>query len=143
MKKLLLIAGLLISLNGMSQKNKENTIIAAGVTFRQAVNVLLDNGYIIDKLDSNFYTIKTEYKKFCPDCLPQILLNIRIKDTFAVIKGTWKSDGGILAKALVGHDVDEMFFDVMNEKGKVPQMCFKEMDRIAKLLSSNVTYTKQ
>lgn len=144
MKKLLLILSLAISSTGIAQIKKDNTITAHPVEFKQIVNTLLDAGYVIDKIDSNYYTIKTEYKKLCSNCLPKVSFDIRVKDSSAIIKGQWKSDGGIFAQALMGpgYDVEEMVFDIMVEGSKVPKMAFKEMDRIAKLMSPDVTYSK-
>src|SRR5665647_306091 len=126
MKKILIL--LLLPCFAIAQNKNDNTIIAKGVTFKQVVNTLLDADYRIDKIDSNYYTIKTEYKKLCTECLPEIMFDIRVKDSAATIRGKWRSSGGIIAIGLTRED-KFFYFNIMNEKGKVPKICFNEMDR--------------
>jgi hypothetical protein len=140
MKILLLL--LFIPLISFSQNKNDNVIIAQKVFLKQVVDTLLDHGYLIDRIDSNYNTLKTDYKKLCSDCVPEIMFNVRIKDSTAYISGKWRSNGGLFGNVLSGNN-DYIYFDIMNEKSKVPKHCFLEMDKIAKLLSSNVTYSKQ
>ncbi len=126
----------------ISQNRNDNLIVSKGIGFNQIVEILLDNGYNIDKIDSNYKTLKTEYKKLCSDCIPEIMLEVRVKDSIAFMKGKWRSNGGLIGNVLSGNN-DYMYFDIMNEKQKVPKQCFSEMDKIAKLFSNDITYSKQ
>ncbi len=126
----------------IAQNKKDNIIVAHGADFKNAVNILLDGGYTIEEIDSKYETVRTEYKALCRDCVPEIMLDIRVKQNNAIVKGKWRSNGGIIGQTLSGNS-DTMYFDKMHEKSKVPKMCFNEMNRIAMLLSKNVDYTKQ
>jgi hypothetical protein len=68
-----------------------NTIIVKGVSFDKVVRSLIDSGYIPDKMDKDLQYIKTEYKKICVKCVPEMLLTIKVKDSVATITGIWRS----------------------------------------------------
>ncbi|HEY0750045.1 MAG TPA: hypothetical protein VGD26_02750, partial [Chitinophagaceae bacterium] len=56
---------LLIPIFGLSQEKipkNANAIEVKGVSFRQVADGLLDAGYTLERTDSSFQTIKTEFK---------------------------------------------------------------------------------
>ena len=59
-------------------------IEVAGVTFREVVNNLLDQNYYIDKIDSNYQTVKTEAHN-------SLIIYARVKDSTAILT-CWYED---------------------------------------------------
>ena len=149
MKKIFFL--LLLPCLTIAQNKNDNTIIAKGVTFKQVVNILLDADYRIDKIDSNYYTVRTEYNKLlCANCMKfdaQVMFDIRIKDSAAIIKGQVRINLGIYETALTNRESKYRYEEIIYQYDKTHKGAmekgFNEMDRITKLLSSNVTYTKQ
>lgn len=138
-KKIVIILIMFLPFATMAQNKNDNTITAIGVGFKQVVNALLDAGFQIQKLDTTYSTIRTEYKKLCSNCEPDYLLDIRVKDSAATITGKWKNT--LMASVfLAGSDP---VFDIKNERSAVPRKCFEAMNKFALTLSQNVTYTKQ
>ena len=90
MKKLFLILSLAIAANGMAQVKGDNTILVSGVTFKQVVNALLDEGFKIEKIDSNYNTVRTEWKEHVKYSF-NYYFDIRVKDSTASITGQSKS----------------------------------------------------
>jgi hypothetical protein len=86
MRTLILLALLLVAEYCYCQPKGANTIKITGVTFRQVANALLDAGYSFEKIDSNFQTIRTEYKAF-QNYIPRLRFEIRVKDSILNIKG--------------------------------------------------------
>lgn len=144
MKTILLILSFFFVTFCKSQSKGDNTILVKGVTFDQVVNALLDSGYRIDKIQKDFKTVKTEYRDICSNCVPQMIFDIRVKDSIATIKGTWRSDGGILGQALTGNKKnDYIYFDIQNIKGKIDKYIFNKMDSFARSFSGIISYAKQ
>lgn len=137
MKNIVII--LILPLFSIAQEKNDNTIIASGVNFKQVVNTLLDAGYQIQKLDTTYSTLRTEYKKLCSGCEPEYLLDIRIKDSNAIITGKWKNS---LVASIFLNGADPVM-DIANERSGVPKKSFAAMNKFALSLSANVTYMKQ
>ena len=117
------------------------TIIVKGVAFNNIVNCLLDSGFVVDKMDKEYQTLKTEYKKLCKDCIPEILFNVRVKDSIATITGNWRSTVNLFGFAESQNDKDiALVFEIKNEKSKVPKEVFKAMNKFALALKGEVQY---
>jgi hypothetical protein len=127
--RLLLIFILLPFISTAQQKNA-NAMQVRGVTYSQVMTLLLDNNYTVEKSDKEFGTIKTDWKKMCENCAPELQFNIRIKDSTAIIKGQWRT------KDVFSGDI--LLFDIKNERSKVPQMAFSLMNNIATALGEVV-----
>lgn len=90
MKMLLLSLAVCCSAVLYAQIPKDaNTIIVKGVTFKEAVNRLLDSNYSISKIDSNFQTASTEYKQYSKG-REKVSIHVRVKDSAAFITGTFR-----------------------------------------------------
>ena len=106
-----------------------NTIIVKGVQFRQAASVLLDEGYTIQKIDSNYFTVKTDFRKV-PKTSLSMFISLRIKDSICTIMGSLKFSA----------EKDESAVDIFNASGGAKE-CFHQMDQFAKSLKgSEVSY---
>lgn len=91
MKLIIFYVALALSLTTYSQTpipKGANTIEVIGVTFKEVGTKILEAGYSIDKIDSNFQTFRTEWKYFSKYFL-SIKLDIWVKDSTAIIKGIW------------------------------------------------------
>lgn len=119
---------------------KANTIIVKDVSFNEIVNRLLDSGFIINLMDKEYQFVKTEYKKVCLDCVPSVMYNIRIKDSAAIIKGTWQSSGNFLQIGMGSNNETLYVFPIQNEKLKVPKTCFSMMNNFALSFNKPVQY---
>ncbi len=82
----LLIILILCSFFVNGQKKGDNTIIVKGVSFREVVVALLDKGFHIEKIDSSFFTIRTEPTRITTKNAVLISMDIRVKDSSAIIK---------------------------------------------------------
>ena len=95
---------LLLPFWGVSQNEipkKANTIELQGVFFKEIANGLLDAGYTFEKVDSNFYTIRTEFKNGTgKNKWMKCRLLIRVKDSTAIISGEWYNSMFIGSKIL-------------------------------------------
>ena len=67
-------------------------------SYDQIGHKLIDAGFTIERSDKDFGTLKTEWKPFCPECTPELSLDIRIKDSTAYISGNWRTNGGLRMK---------------------------------------------
>lgn len=91
MKRLLVLLSIITSITAFSQSipKDANTIIVKGVTFKEAVNRLLDKGYYIAQSDSIYQTIKTEPKATKANGTVLVTLHVRMKDSNAYITGEY------------------------------------------------------
>jgi len=143
MRQLLIFISILLQLSTYSQNIPKNAdiIIVKGVIFDKVVNLLLDSGFAVEKMDKDFHTVETEYRKLCKDCIPEISFNIRVKDSIVTITGKWRSTGNILATAESKKDLENAFvFDIKNEKAKVPRMAFDAMKKFARSLNGEISF---
>ncbi len=127
------IIALLLIIPAMGQAQPKNTerIIIQGVTFKQAINKLLDKGYTIDKIDSTFNTAST-VKKSLDGTRDTYVLNARIKDSALYLTG-------YLEWFMFGNKYEQ---DIANAgaKGFSPRNAFKKMDEFAKSFGLPVEY---
>jgi len=141
MKKLFLLIMLSpLFVHSQDIPKNANTIIIKGVSFEQVVNNLLDSGFKIDKIDKEYHTVKTEYRKVCTDCVPELYLDVRVKDSIATITGKWKSTANLFFPATTNENA--YIFEIKNERDKVPKRCFAIMNNFAKALNSQISYSK-
>lgn len=68
---------------------KANVIMVKGVSFMQACNVLLDQGFLIAKKDNDLQTVDTEAKEYSKSWNAAYIVHIRIKDSTAIITGNY------------------------------------------------------
>jgi hypothetical protein len=85
----LILISLLLFINSKAQAPiNANVILVHNIIFKDAVNRLLDSGFTIKKIDSNYNTIETDPKAWNRSGWgQQMLLKIRIKDSIAEITG--------------------------------------------------------
>jgi hypothetical protein len=142
MNKILIIVMLLpIFVIGQTPPKGTNTITITDIGFNQIASALLDSGFVIDKSDRDLGYIKTEYKPLCSKCVPQIYLNVRIKDSIATLTGGWRSNVNIFA---LNSNKDQYYlFPIQQEKSKVPRKCFEYMDGFAKAFDRPISYSKR
>lgn len=140
----LILLFLFAPLIAISQSKGDNTIVVKGVGFLQVCNALLDAGYIIDKKDDGLQTVKTEFKTGKDkNKWMNLLLNVRIKDSSAIITGQWYNTMFIGSKFL-GQDqtIENSTYKIENTHGN-PKACFKEMKTFALSFKKPVEYSKQ
>lgn len=132
----LIIVILLLPLLAISQNKGDNTIVVKGVGFMQVCSALIDAGYIIDKKDNDLQTVKTELKSGQDkNKWMKLLLNIRVKDSAAIITGQWYNT--------LGDDpIETNTYKIENTSGN-PKSCFKEMKTFALSFKKPVEYLKQ
>lgn len=87
MKQILFAVALLMTATSFSQVRGDNTIIITGVKFKEVVKLLIQEDFSIDKIDSNYQFVETEFKQ-----LPKInqLISIHAKfknDSTCIITG--------------------------------------------------------
>ncbi|MBK7289187.1 MAG: hypothetical protein IPI78_02440 [Chitinophagaceae bacterium] len=143
--KSILIVILLSPLICFSQGNIEkgvNTIHVADVSFNQVVDRLLDAGYYIEKIDSNFQTIKTEFKNGgVKNKLNKFRLFIRVKDSLAIITGQFYNTY-LLGTKLFGVEqtIENSTNPIANKSGN-QKSCFNEMNTFAMSFNKPTTYS--
>ncbi len=147
MLKYVLIFFFLLPLIAFSQQKipkKSNAIEIEGLTFKEVANALLDAGYNFDKIDSNFQTIKTEFKvgKDVNKWM-KIRLYVRVKDSIAIISGEWYNTMFVGNKFLGQEKTIENSTSKIEYTFGNPKNCFLEMDEFAKSFNKNSTYLIQ
>lgn len=127
-----------------------NLIVVHGVDFKQVVNRLLDSGYFIKKIDSNFNTAETELQEFNNNgVMQQMFLRVRVKDSTAFISGLFgfrdNSDGryqpGSIAAAIGG--VENPIANVKAWKKRKKPTPFTMMNNYALSFNKPVEYLTQ
>src|SRR5829696_8128665 len=95
---------LLLPVFGFSQDKipkKANSIEVNSISFKELANGLLDAGYTFDKIDSNFQTIRTDFKEGSgKNKWMKLRLSTRMKDSVAIITGEWYNSMVIGSKLL-------------------------------------------
>jgi hypothetical protein len=140
-KLILIFAFLNISDSLFSQGINQdiNTITIKGISFKQVVTHLMNNGYTIEHLDSKAETVSTKYSK-CPSTndLVNYSINIRVQDSVAEIKG-------------------KLCYNIKSNKENAPdssnsmpakytygvsKAAFLQVDKFAKTFKSEIIYSK-
>lgn len=131
---------LLIPTLSFAQPKGTNTIKVSGVTFKEAAITLMDAGFTLEKLDSNFQTLRTDWRDGKgSNKWMKLRLNLRIKDSAAILTGNWYNT--ITLNAFDKFTtIENEAMEIKNSYGN-PKACFKEMDIYAKLFKKPVEYT--
>jgi hypothetical protein len=136
MKFFILIFSLLPILVNSQDKipKKANTIEISGVAFRQVADALLDAGFTFEKIDSNFLTIKTDFKEGTgKNKWMKLRLLTRVKDSAVFISGEWYNTMFIGGKLLgVEQTVENSTYKIEYTSGN-PKACFLEMNEFANI----------
>jgi len=142
MRLLFTVISVCLLLSSTAQTKGANTIKVIGVTFKEAVDKLLDAGYVPEKIDSNFQTVKTEFKiSEGKNKNVQLSLFVRIKDSTAIITGkTFNS--GMVGATLFGTQIskDAATLDIENSSGTFKKV-FSEMNSFALSFKKPIEYS--
>lgn len=133
---------LLLPLYSFSQNaipEKANAIKVTGIAFREIANNALDAGFVFDKVDSNFQTIKTEFRNGKNKSM-KLRLMIRVKDSVAIISGEWY-DASSIGRTVAGveHTIENSTMKIKYTSGH-SKRCFEDMDKFAQSLNRPVEY---
>ena len=135
---------LFIPLTAISQEKipkKSNTIEVSGVTFKEVANTLLDLGFTFDKIDSNYQTIKTDFKQGTgKNKWMKFRIMVRVKDSIAIFSGDWYNTMFIGTTILTVRQSLENSIEKIEYKSVNPKNCFLEMNEIAISFKKSVTY---
>ena len=134
----------LISQQSHAQSKGDNTIKVQEVGFTQVCNALLDSGFVIDKKDDDLQTVKTEFRDGTgKNKWMKLLLSIRVKDSVAIITGSWYNS------TVIGMKFSGQEQTIENNTAKIeythgnPKKCFNEMKTFALSLGKQIAYSKQ
>jgi len=136
---------LFIPLASFSQEiipKKSNAIEVYGVSFKEVANKLLDFGYTFDKIDSNYQTIKTDFKEGKgKNKWMKLRLLVRVVDSSATFTGEWYNTmligytfGGA-RHSNIDNSVEKIEFKSVN-----PKNCFIEMNEVAISFKKEISY---
>ena len=140
MKTLLLSILLFIATNGMAQTKGDNTII-----FHQSISVdnikslLFTNGYALSGTDTAYITTSVKELSNAPIA---IKFMISKKDSVTYFRALYKPTISFqFGSAKTESDFEQLSF--IGEKRGPIKKAWYEMERITKLLSNSISYTKQ
>ena len=131
----------LLSFSQKSIPKKANTIKIIGIDFKTIANSLLDAGFTFERIDSNYQTIKTDFREGKGKTKwMKLRLLVRIKDSTALLTGDWYNT------IFVGSNILGQQQTVENSIAKIentfanPKNCFEEMNVFAVSLNKPVEY---
>lgn len=139
MKRILFIMLLLVTTNGMAQTKKDNVFILPGLPLEKIKSVLFLNGYSIENNDTTY--ISTSSKEAGLSAMAVKLMFYRT-DTATYLKALAKLTVSINFGGVKTED-DFAPLTFAGAKSSPNKRAWYEVDKIAKALSSNVTYAKQ
>lgn len=121
---------------------KCSVIKVTPVSFRHAVNSLLDLGYSIEKIDSNFLTVRTEPKNYSKTKGGMVQIEIRVKDSSVIITGYCGLRNIDFEKKESNFFDGKYYYKVENRgmKGSLSKEAFDVMNEFAKGLSGKIEY---
>jgi hypothetical protein len=133
-----------LPLFSFSQENipkKANTIEVNGVSFRELANQLLDANFNLERVDSSFQTIKTEFKSGTGKSKwMKLRLLARVKDSTAIISGEWYNTMLVGAKLLgVEYTIENLVERIQYSSGN-SKSCFMEMRTFAMSFKKPTVY---
>lgn len=112
-----------------SQSKGDNSIVVKGVGFKDAVTLLLDKGFSIEKIDSNFQTFTTGKKFDGGSFGGYYWFDLRIKGSDLIIKGKCETFG-----------LYEIEYGIRN--GKFFKLVFQKMWDLAKSFEKEIYFKK-
>lgn len=120
---------------------KTNTIEVLGVTFKECADALLNAGFTFDKVDSNFNTIRTDFKAGTgKNKWIKFRLLTRVKDSTLLINGDWYNTTLIGGKLFgVDQTVENSTYSIEFTNGN-PKNCFLEMNEFANSFKKEKVY---
>ncbi len=125
---------------------KSNTITVTGVSFKQCVTGLLDAGFMIDKIDSNYMTVRTTFipakLKNGKDSECEMSIDVRVKDSVATITGRWFNKMFIGLFTGGGNTPGPNDIYKTGYYSVVPKMAFSQMVEYAQALKGNIAYSQ-
>jgi hypothetical protein len=141
--KLIILLFFPVALFGQVIPKGCDLIKVSGVSFKQVANALLDAGYSFEKIDSNFQTIKTDFKQSKSAKDLSLSLYVRVKDSSASITGKGYQRG-VAGSYSVGKQrtMDDATFIIKNASGKYKKT-FAEVNSFALSFNTLVEYLKQ
>jgi hypothetical protein len=129
---------------GLAQKKGDNTITVKGIDLKQAVTALMDVGFYIDKIDSNYNTVSSIFKEGENKTKwMKMRFFIRIKDSAAVITGQWYNDMLVGQKVLGADMTIENLTEKIEYTTGNPKNCFNDMSTFAKTFGREISYSKK
>lgn len=132
------------SLCASGQKKGDNAMVVKGVSLNESVHALLDAGFVLEKTDSNFQTITTDFKDGTgKNKWMKYRLHIRIKDSKAIIKGDWYNTLFIGNKVFGQEQTIENNVSKIENTSGNPKNCFNEMKQFALSFNKPVEYKKE
>jgi len=135
---------LLLPVFGFSQDKipkKANSIEVNSISFKELANGLLDAGYTFDKIDSNFQTIRTDFKEGSgKNKWMKLRLLTRMKDSVAIITGEWYNSM-VIGSKLLGQEqtIENSTYKIECTYGN-PKNCFLEMKALAESFRKPTSY---
>ena len=141
MLKYIFILFPLFALSQQKIPKNTNAIEVNGISFREVANGLLDASYTFEKIDSNFQTIKTEFKDGVgKNKWMRLRLMIRVKDSTATITGECYNTMFIGTKLLgVEYTIENSTFKIEYTSGG-SKNCFLEMNAFANSFKKAIAY---
>jgi hypothetical protein len=135
---------LLLPFTSLSQAKipkKTNAIEITGISFKEITNALLDAGFIFDKIDSNYQTLKTEFKDGTDkNKSMKLRFMIRVKDSLATLTGEWYNTMFIGGKLFdQEQSIENSTYKIEYTYGN-PKACFLEMNSFALSFKREVKY---
>jgi hypothetical protein len=128
-----------------SQEKGVNVIRVKNVDFNQVVNILLDKGYSIEKIDKNFQIVRTEPKSYSNKVGGMIKISIRVKDSTAIITGEcglkaidFTIKEGIYYGGSYGGRIENR-----GMKGSLLKESFQVLNEFAQSLKGEIIYSKE
>jgi len=129
---------------GFSQNKtlkKANSIEINSVSFKEVANGLLDAGYTFDKIDSNFHTIRTDFKEGAgKNKWMKLRLLVRMKDSVAIVTGEWYNSM-FIGGTLLGQQqmIENSTYKIEYTNGNAKN-CFLEMKVFAESFKKPTNY---
>lgn len=139
MKSLLLF--LIVPFSMAAQPKKTNTIEIEGVSFSEVANALMDAGFTLEKVDSNFQTIRTDFKEGSGKTKwMKVRYNARVKDSNVILTGEWYNSM-FMGSKIIGQEgtLENSVFKIENASVN-PKNCFKDMNTFALAFGKPVKY---
>ena len=98
--------------------------------------------FTFDKIDSNYQTIKTDFKEGAgKNKWMKLRLNVRVKDSVATFYGDWYNTMFIGTNLLgVQQSTLENSIEKIEYKSVNPKNCFLEMNELAISFNKNIVY---